>query len=152
MWMSVFNVLISCRGSERDWHSGSESGHQWGQTASDWERCCKPPQSGRTDRPRGWPFHTRFLWLFSHHLSCIFQHNNIIRQQSLGLFVGLISHIIVSTSEVFQQYFSPQHEQQETAIKALESLCEHSQDVPQILTAFRSVTHSFWPLTLRFSP
>uniref|UniRef100_A0A8C1T9K7 Protein ZIP4 homolog n=1 Tax=Cyprinus carpio TaxID=7962 RepID=A0A8C1T9K7_CYPCA len=48
-------------------------------------------------------------------------------------------HIIVGTSEVFQQYFSPQHEQQETAIKALESLCEHSQDVTQILTALRSL-------------
>ncbi|XP_065128000.2 testis-expressed protein 11 [Paramisgurnus dabryanus] len=30
-----------------------------------------------------------------------------------------------------------EHEQQETAIKALESLCEHSQDVVQILTALR---------------
>ncbi|XP_042594370.1 testis-expressed protein 11 isoform X1 [Cyprinus carpio] len=30
-----------------------------------------------------------------------------------------------------------EHEQQETAIKALESLCEHSQDVTQILTALR---------------
>ncbi|ROL51758.1 Testis-expressed protein 11 [Anabarilius grahami] len=30
-----------------------------------------------------------------------------------------------------------EHEQQETAIKALESLCEHSQDVAQILTALR---------------
>uniref|UniRef100_A0A673LPB2 Protein ZIP4 homolog n=1 Tax=Sinocyclocheilus rhinocerous TaxID=307959 RepID=A0A673LPB2_9TELE len=47
-------------------------------------------------------------------------------------------HIIVGSSEVFQQYFSPQHEQQETAVKALESLCEHSQDVTQILTALRS--------------
>ncbi|XP_016087582.1 testis-expressed sequence 11 protein [Sinocyclocheilus grahami] len=30
-----------------------------------------------------------------------------------------------------------EHEQQETAVKALESLCEHSQDVTQILTALR---------------
>ncbi|XP_043113113.1 testis-expressed protein 11 [Puntigrus tetrazona] len=30
-----------------------------------------------------------------------------------------------------------EHEQQETAIRALESVCEHSQDVPQILTALR---------------
>uniref|UniRef100_A0A8C0YAC4 Protein ZIP4 homolog n=1 Tax=Cyprinus carpio carpio TaxID=630221 RepID=A0A8C0YAC4_CYPCA len=59
----------------------------------------------------------------------------------------LISHIIVGTSEVFQQYFSPQHEQQETAIKALESLCEHSQDVTQILTALRSCEHS--PVRMR---
>ncbi|XP_056327837.1 testis-expressed protein 11 [Danio aesculapii] len=30
-----------------------------------------------------------------------------------------------------------EHEQQETAIKALETLCEHSEDVPQTLTALR---------------
>ena len=34
---------------------------------------------------------------------------------------------------------SPQNEQQDTAIKALESLCEHSQDGPQVLKALRSV-------------
>jgi len=46
----------------------------------------------------------------------------------------------------FSSDFSPQHEQQETAIKALECVCEHSQDVAQILTALRSVTHSLWAL------
>uniref|UniRef100_A0A672T741 Protein ZIP4 homolog n=1 Tax=Sinocyclocheilus grahami TaxID=75366 RepID=A0A672T741_SINGR len=51
-------------------------------------------------------------------------------------------HIIVGSSEVFQQYFSPQHEQQETAVKALESLCEHSQDVTQILTALSAYISS----------
>uniref|UniRef100_A0A8C9V008 Protein ZIP4 homolog n=1 Tax=Scleropages formosus TaxID=113540 RepID=A0A8C9V008_SCLFO len=32
-----------------------------------------------------------------------------------------------------------QHEQQDVAVKALESLCEHSQDAAQVLTALRSV-------------
>lgn len=34
-----------------------------------------------------------------------------------------------------------QNDQQETAVKALESLCEHSKDEAQVLTALRSVTN-----------
>ncbi|XP_073676632.1 testis-expressed protein 11 [Garra rufa] len=43
-----------------------------------------------------------------------------------------------------------EHEQQETAIKALESLCEHSQDVAQILSALRCLVrlgHSTMEIT-----
>ncbi|KAI2656849.1 Testis-expressed protein 11 [Labeo rohita] len=53
-----------------------------------------------------------------------------------------VSHIIPDTCDfsltIYPVYFNTiKHEQQETAIKALESLCEHSQDVAQILTALR---------------
>uniref|UniRef100_A0A8K9VBQ0 Protein ZIP4 homolog n=1 Tax=Oncorhynchus mykiss TaxID=8022 RepID=A0A8K9VBQ0_ONCMY len=38
-------------------------------------------------------------------------------------------------------FLSFQNEQQDTAMKALESLCEHSKDEAQVLTALRSVTN-----------
>lgn len=53
---------------------------------------------------------------------------------------------IFSSLHVCDEYENPdfvpvrQNEQQETAMKALESLCENSKDEAQVLTALRSVT------------
>uniref|UniRef100_A0A8C2ZEZ7 Protein ZIP4 homolog n=1 Tax=Cyclopterus lumpus TaxID=8103 RepID=A0A8C2ZEZ7_CYCLU len=48
--------------------------------------------------------------------------------------------IAVQEKNVEKGIYKTQNEQQETAMKALESLCEHSEDEAQVLTALRSLS------------
>uniref|UniRef100_A0A8K9UHR2 Protein ZIP4 homolog n=1 Tax=Oncorhynchus mykiss TaxID=8022 RepID=A0A8K9UHR2_ONCMY len=62
---------------------------------------------------------------------------NSILHESLELLKEKIPIVLI----VILCFLSFQNEQQDTAMKALESLCEHSKDEAQVLTALRSVTN-----------